>query len=311
MKKVLIIIVAVVAGLGILLTCAGLIVTKGDLSSIFKPETRTEIFIDETTPIHSLEIRLSSDNVEFLVSEDEFLHIDYWDSEIHPITYSVEDGKAKLIQDTTFRFVLSWNILTRTTKIFIPASLTDSVTVQLASGSLTSEVALDIATLNIKISSGSINIKNVEAETVNIDIASGDTRLENIDSLSAEIDTSSGSVTIINGALATLDTNSASGDITLTGCTVGNLLARISSGSVNTTDLIMDTADIDVTSGDITFRLNAPATDYSVDIDVTSGSVLLSGTGVSVQASSDVSWGTGAKLIKCDSSSGDINIFFE
>ncbi len=311
MKKAFIIIISIIAGLGVLLTGAGLIVTKGDLSSIFKSETRTEAHIDETLPIDSLEIRLSSDNVEFLISEDEFLHIEYWNSDIYPITYSVENGKAKLIQDSTFRFVFSWNVRTYTDKIYIPESLINSVYVNLASGSFTSEISLDIATLNIRISSGEINLKNIEADEVNIDISSGDTCLEDVNFASADIDSSSGSVNIKNGTIPSLDLNFSSGDITLTGCTVGNFVAKLSSGSVNTTDLVLDAADIDVSSGSITLRVAAPAADYSVDIDVSSGSVQLSGTGVNVHTDSDVGWGSGSKLIKCDSSSGDVKIYFQ
>jgi hypothetical protein len=144
--------------LGVVLGGIGLILTHGDLSAIFENDVRTEKFVDETQTVNSLKISAAADDIELYKSEDEFLHIDYYDSKLRPFDYSYTDGRAELKQKST---VKSWfnfgSFESKTMKIYVPESLTSELNIDVSSGTITnSGLIIDVQTLKLNASSGDI-----------------------------------------------------------------------------------------------------------------------------------------------------------
>lgn len=310
--KILVIILSVILVLGLLLAGVGLIITGGNLNTIFQNDVRTEKNVDETHSVSSLKVTSLADTIELYQSEDEFLHIDYWDSELSPFSYSCENGVAELKQVSTFK---SWfnfgSFENKIIKIYVPSSLTNELSINLASGDVTnSGCVINVQTLKLNLSSGNVTLSGITASTLDIDNSSGDVALTTLSAETATVKLSSGHITLTNAVITNADFLSSSGGITLIDCNVTTLTAGLSSGDITAVNLISDSIKTNISSGSTDIQIAGNAVDYSIKVDISSGSVSLSGTGIALQTESDMSWGTGAKSVDCTSSSGNVRITF-
>lgn len=295
MKKAIIITVIVIVSIGVLLTGTGLILTKGDFSKAFQADIRTQKFIDETQTVTSLKLSISADNVEFYPSTDNLLHIDYWDSENRPFVYTYINGEAELKQTANY---ISWfsigNYVDKTVKVYVPASLSESLTVSLSSG-------------NLKNFGSVINV-----ETININMSSGNVIFDNITAQNFYVHMSSGYFNLADSQINTLlDLKLSSGGVNLEDCYIKSLKTVISSGDISSIGLETTSINMVTSSGDVNLHLNGEAQDYTMNMITSSGNISIEGTGASIKAQDQLQWGDGEYDIYCRSSSGDIRIYFD
>lgn len=313
MKKVLIIILVTVLAAGIILVGVGLILSKGDLGGLFQKDVRTEKSIDEAETVTTLKLDVAADDIELYPSEDGLLHIEYWDSELRPFTYNFSNGTAELRQSTNYINWFQFRIYdNKTMKVYLPETVTETLSIKLASGTLEDKgCLLNIENFRLNLSSGNANIKQSVVTSMDIHMASGNITLQNITANYLNANMSSGDFELrdseINGIL---DLDMASGDVRFIDTTAHTLKSDISSGKLNATNFVTESVTSRSASGDITLYIVGNPEDYAVEIDLASGHALIEGEGVSVRSDSDLSWGGGSKNIYCKNSSGDIKIYF-
>jgi len=315
MKKVIIIVLVVILVLGVILVGTGLIITKGDFSLIFKSDVRTEANVDETQEVNAITMDLTSaDNIEFYASEDTNLHINYWDSKKNPITYTYSNGNATLKQANNFLSWCNWDLNdNKMIKVYVPASVNNTVSIDLSAGSFTNkDCVLNVNTLKIDLSSGELDVNDITAKTVNLNASSGKINMDNINTEEFGIDISSGKFTLSNSIISgTLRLDLSSGNVNLNNVTTNRLQSNLSSGNVIAKGLISKTVHTDTSSGNVELHIIGNPSDYSIKIDVSVGTTVIEGEGVSIKNTSHIEWGTGTNKIDCESSSGDIKIYFE
>ncbi|NLT18659.1 MAG: DUF4097 domain-containing protein [Clostridiales bacterium] len=313
MKKAIIITLVSVLSLGLILTGTGLILTKGDLSQIFKKDVRTEMKVDETAVVSSLTLSVASDDIKLYPSPDTFLHIEYWDSENYPFEYSFQDGKAQLIQKNDISQWFNWAIREeKTVKVYCPVSLTNTLSITLSSGTLEDmDSSISCSKIEIDISSGDVTLKPSQTDSFEADIASGSLKIDGLTSSNASINVSSGSFDMTNSTITgALDITISSGDAKIEDSSINTLESQLTSGSLNSNRISINSADCVTTSGDITLRLTSSGSNYSVNIDIVSGQALINDGVQNIQSSSGLNWGTGEQSIYCKTTSGDVKIYF-
>lgn len=313
MKKAIIITLAAILSLGLILAGVGLIITKGNLGAFFAEDVRTQKRIDETQTVTSLKLSIASDDIELYPSEDGKLYIEYWDSESRPYSYSINDGTAELKQQSGVQhwWDFSRNI-NKTVKVFAPESVTDTLSIQLASGSVKSKGYVPaVQSLKIHISSGNASIGQCTAAYADIKMASGNITFTGITADNIDVDISSGNLKLSDSHINTkLDIRLSSGNVDINNCEISSLKSKISSGTMDAKALSASSIDCASSSGNIRLRLNGAAADYAIDIDLSSGHALLDIGGQTIKAASSLEWGSGSKKVHCKTSSGDISIYF-
>lgn len=315
MKKTITIILVILVALGLILVGTGLILTKGNLNGIFEQEVRTEMRVDETGAVTSVELDIASDDIELYPSEDGLLHIEYWDSERRPITYSFSNGIAKLNQIVTYRSWFSWGLYVgKTIKLYLPESANETFSIKLSSGNIVDKGCnLSVETFKLELSSGDTELQSISATTSNIHLSSGNLVLNGLHTENLTVDLSSGDFSLNDSEISgKLDLDMSSGNAVLNDCVVSSVKADLSSGSFTAKGFTTTSVDAHASSGNIVLHLcGAEPEDYSLDIDISSGSVTVNGFGDTLKCESDFEWGHGDRNITCHSSSGNIEIYFE
>ena len=313
MKKAVTITLIVIFALGLILIGTGLIVSKGNLSNVFAKDVRTESRIDETETVTSLTLSVSADDIELYPSEDDKLHIKYWDSEKRPYVYSINGGTAELKQQNSIHSWLDFSRhISKTVKVFAPESIIGTLSIQLASGSVQSKGYIaNVESLKLNISSGSASIGQSIVTNANINMASGSITLASITATNLYVNIASGNFTLTNSHIdGKLDIHMSSGDAEINNCEISTLKSEISSGTLSSDTLSVAAVNCQASSGNIILRLSGAAADYTIDIDLSSGHALLDIAGQTIRTNDDLEWGSGAKSVYCKSSSGDVKIYF-
>lgn len=312
MKKGLIIIMVVVLCLGIVLVGTALIITKGNLTALGNDE-REACRIDETEEATSLTIDIASDNIKLVVSEDEKLHIDYYTSTKMPYTYSYENGKASLISRNKIHLFSIFNYnKPKDIIVYVPNSLTENVVIKGASSDFVSNIGLNIKRFTLDISSGNCTVSKIIANNIDIESSSGQVTVTDCSAERADFGLSSGNIKIIGCEIADARIDVSSGNVTLKNSTITELNINISSGNISTERLVSTEIRTNNSSGNATFNLVGKSTDYTISLKTSSGSLhLLSASeNISISTQSSLDSGSGAGVINCKCSSGNVHVNF-
>ncbi len=109
----------------------------------------------------------------------------------------------------------------------------EEVTVISTSGDMEIEGSLSIDNVDIRNTSGDIELNNVEIGLLSFEVISGDIELNNSQIHKASMSTKSGDVSISETTMSTCDINVISGDIDLDGIEIHELNARSISGDID------------------------------------------------------------------------------
>jgi len=294
MKKI-VIFAKIILCVGIFLIGTGLIITKGDLTIITNDE-RNINFIDEENEITTLDIDISSDNIEFLISEDNKLHIEYYTCKRSPYNYSYENGKAKFFCKKNNIFVNVFNFgNNKQVKIFLPNTEIEQIFINCSSGNISNkDCIINVNNLNVSVSSGNIDLKNVTAEKSTLLTSSGNINLNNCSINEININVSSGNISLIDSTLTTLNIKKSSGDL-------------------SSKNLISNFIECNTSSGNTILSLKGEIVDYSINVKDLSGNIMLisESKSINMKTKNNLNYGTGTNIIICNSSSGDVKIIFE
>jgi len=258
--------------------------------------------------------------VEFYPSNDGLLHIAYWDCDTNPFIYTYLDGTAELNETKNYFTRLNKsNYESKTVKVYVPASLSDNLTVSLSSGSLyNNRSAMNVETININIYSGNVYFDNITAENITVNMTSGYFNMANSqinDTLDIKLVT--GGLNLQDSYIKAVKTVIEGGDVYSDGLETTSINMMISSGDVNM-HLIghMQDYTMKLTNSQIIYVEDGDEYIKAIDWLQWSETEYVLGTdGEYYPFVSDhkqsVLCGDGEYSIICDCSCGNINIYFD
>lgn len=318
---------AVLIALGILFCAASFAVSGWDPGAY---ETGSESYVRKSCTYSPEDVRTfvfqdSSHDVELIRSDDDKIHITYYESQKTGYTFELgDDGTLMVFYHSDKKWYdaigISFRYEERKTVVAVPDGFTGDISVKLGSadleisgfkvcGSLTAEstsgevqISDFICTGNIKIeqTSGDFEGKSLSASSVFIKHTSGDIEMERLDLGELSLVSVSGDIEVENIKVETDCTlHSTSGDISLSDAEITGLLTcESTSGDITAESVSLGEAIFSSTSGNIRAEIIGSASDYHIDAKTTSGRIRIPENG------------NGGRTIRVKTTSGNISVSF-
>ena len=310
-KKRSYMIVLVVIGIFIVvyfITC--LIFSNFNFKVVFGKEERTLNYLDCTENVSEIVVNVASDNLIFNKSEDNAVHVKYYNSNLYQFDIAYDDGLLTINQKRLWYSIFNFN-KKYIIEIAVPDTNIYSATLKLSSGDVNIE-DLKSNLLDINTSSGKIAVNNIIADRTNIKASSGAIDIKNLNSLELDTQSSSGSIRISNITVDKAQFRLSSGDLDLIDSSIKSLTINGSSGKIESSKLSLETCNIDTSSGNVILGVVTPDVSiYKMNLNTANGSISVSGGGYDITTKSSLITGNGTQLIKVNVSSGKLIINFE
>ena len=304
-------IVLVVIGIFIVvyfITC--LIFSNFNFKVVFGKEERTLNYLDCTENVSEIVVNVASDNLIFNKSEDNAVHVKYYNSNLYQFDIAYDDGLLTINQKRLWYSIFNFN-KKYIIEIAVPDTNIYSATLKLSSGDVNIE-DLKSNLLDINTSSGKIAVNNIIADRTNIKASSGAIDIKNLNSLELDTQSSSGSIRISNITVDKAQFRLSSGDLDLIDSSIKSLTINGSSGKIESSKLSLETCNIDTSSGNVILGVVTPDVSiYKMNLNTANGSISVSGGGYDITTKSSLITGNGTQLIKVNVSSGKLIINFE
>ncbi len=278
-KKTLIILFS----LGLIFTLVGLILAKGNVGAVlysFVDDQEYELIEKQGEDlITEIQLDLTSSNVVFHHYEGSGYKIDYYESKNNRKILTVTDGVLKLKNELNIFNLSFFSFNTTSAKVkavnvYIPSSFSGPVNVKVTSGKI-NLTNFDLISLNAAITSGSALLENLNiTNDLTISNTSGNIRINNITAANLSANAVSGGIYLDNIVISeNTFLTATSGVISVENSTVPKLTANMTSGSIKVLDSISDQVVVKNTSGKITVRIYGNPDDYTIKTKSTSGTV--------------------------------------
>jgi len=239
MKIIKIIGIVVFLG-GLVLFTVGLVLAKGDFS-VIKTGFSTDANYEQvehtgTDSIKSVDIDVTTNNIEFFYSEDETYLVSYYESEDETFTFST-DGEILYLKGVyKFKF-FNWNFKSKEISkinVYLPKSFNGEILCHTSTGDITINDFSDIEGLDLDVSTGDITITNSTiVGKLNVNSSTGDIKVQNtLISGDTILKTSTGGITFSNSETNSINSNSSTGSIDLYNITCDNIIAKVSTGTI-------------------------------------------------------------------------------
>lgn len=276
--------VLLICGLGV--SAAGYI--SGAVRDIRAPRsspTSIETLDVPAAKLTTLDMALSSEDVNFYASQDKDLHIEYPVRE--DVTYTHEETGS------TYQFYSSnsgrswhwfrlefgfWSRDDSSVNVYLPEGLS----------------------VLLNTTSGDISLQNVDAFQLDISTISGGLQLENTSAAALDVGTTSGDITINSGSIAgAVSVSTTSGELELTSLTVSDsLYASSTSGEIALGSVTVDSKDTNAAS------LSSISGDIDLENVSIQGGLNLSTTSGEIDLAPATVFGD----ISAESTSGDVSL---
>lgn len=326
------IIVAVFIALAVI---TGLLWSSLISSGIYTDEYQEDKYITEENEVNSLRLSCSSEDVRFGKSSDGKLHINYTETPKNKYEYRYNNGTAEFKKKSMINIWFSKiQFESYEIEVLIPDSLTDTLNIEMTSGSIKLNQDSAFNDLKIHISSGQADISNVSINNrLDYSASSGDLYAENITSVYGDFTASSGQIEMVGlNFTETLEARVTSGEIRTNKVYADKASLSSSSGTIRITDCVFETLlDMNSNSGNVygekiysakivrnassgntEISIDDSADNYSLDISTSSGRTNVSDKEKTYfKGDGDISFGAGDKKISLNSSSGNNKIIFE
>ena len=126
--------------------------------------------------------------------------------------------------------------------------------------------------INLESSSGDFASEGINISG-KLELSSGDVRISDSEGKELELKASSGSIDLEKVVLKKLKVRVSSGGVSIYDSRIDDITTDLSSGSTKLDDVEVKNADLESSSGDITLNLLGKEDDYSFDIDTSSGDI--------------------------------------
>lgn len=260
--------------------------------------------------VNNLNVSIASDNLISKKSEDDTVRISYYQSNIYDYKISLENGTLTISQKKPWYIMFSFT-KAKDIEITLPESLI-SARLKLASGTIDITSGINIEELSVQASSGEIILKDLTAETAEIKVSSGSVNITNMETENLKISASSGNINLKKVDAEEADLSLSSGNVNLDDSSLINLDIDASSGKITSTKLRSENCEVLASSGTVNLGiLTSDPELYQLDLKTSSGKINVKGTGTDISSQGILKFGNGPNLIKVSVSSGNITIKFE
>ena len=220
--------------------------------------THMEQEYELTSDTFDLKIDTWSNEVKIVKADTTKVNISYYKHEKDDVTESYLNGKI------TFSISRKWyNVIYyfapiseyREMVVTIPNDKEiGNLNVDVSSGGLKFDGINVTNSINVKSSSGNIEIKNVNTPTISVKVSSGNYKLINATATSVVLSAKSGNLFVDNVDASSLHLEANSGNISLSNLNVEDLYVKLSSGITKINDSYVSVANIFSNSGLVTIN---------------------------------------------------------
>lgn len=174
---------------------------------------------------------------------------------------------------------------------------------------------LDADTLDISISAGNINARDISVERLAVTSDLGIISLQGSVFDSCELHCSAGEINAVfddAAAMSRLEAQVDLGSITVEGFNADSVKAECNAGNINLTGTIGQSCDLSCDLGSIVLELNDSESNWQAEaVSVDIGSLVYAGRSYSAISGSYLSRNSGDKFMSIDVAAGNINVIFK
>jgi len=300
MKKLWIIVICVIVFGGVFMTVGGALGAKRgmyiDNTGIHTfgggNGNRVTVADDmDIAPYQNISVAVYSMDIEVIPSDTFGIHIEGRKNQ--NLTWSDEGGTLTVTENGG-----GWSIFNIDLNSFFDWFTGSAVKLYIPAGT-------NFENVDIKTTSGNMNIPSLNGQSVQLHDTSGDIRLGSVTANSLTAGLTSGGITADSVTADTCDIGVVSGDINVKEINASRLTAGAVSGGVTLSGSIRDQIDAHAVSGDIRLTLAGKAADYVKTLHTVSGDIRVDNTRMGSVSES----GTGSTL-KAHTTSGNIRVAF-
>lgn len=284
--------------------------TGFDFNTFIGKDERTPEYLTYQESISKINVSITSDNLILKKSEDDSIHINYFESNIYDFKIFIENDTLTILQKKPWYIMFSFT-KARNIEIALPDSLAYA-NLKVSSGSINISSEIEIEELSAKASSGEIFLKDLTVDNAEINVSSGSITITNFETKILEVTASSGKIILKKVKAEGADISLSSGSINLEDANFKNLKISASSGKITATKLFVENSEISASSGTVNLGVvaNNPD-DYSLDLKTSSGKISVQKDDYNISVYGNLFLGNGPNSIKVIVSSGNITINFE
>jgi len=261
-------IIATCAGAGFVLMVAGILL-GADMRGVTFHGGRFRMASDsaaviasyrETEQITSINIEVTSLRVRIVEGDSFGFDINYSGRQ-SDVTYDFSNGALTIRQSSRVRLNFGIGGFSRNERItvFIPAG-----------------AELDNA--NIRVSSGSVEVGDLNALNISLRASSGRVLAENIIAENLTVRASSGNITLNNVEALDINASASSGNIRITNAVYEELTAETSSGNINMSGVFYGYTNVQASSGNVTLNVEGAEPNFNYETRASSGTVRVDGS---------------------------------
>lgn len=276
MKKLYKVIIAFILVIAAFLIIA-LISTRGNLSNmkyaIFGDQNFTLKSNTEQNPTDDIIIDIRNRDLEFLLSTDNFIKLEYYESEQYTYTYSYENNKIHLASTQNFSYGLFNFGKSRyhTVKVYLPTSFSGNIIGDTSNSDILLD-SLNLSNIKLESSNGSIKVSNLGAQSINLKSSNGSLDLSNIHAnVSVKGITNNNKVIINNITSPEVEIKTANGSIDASLITAPKLTLTTSNSIVMASQIETDNIFIDTSNGKVDLSVLGAMNDYKIEYDTSNG----------------------------------------
>lgn len=308
MKRIRISLILIVIGILICATClssVGFDVQK--LSTAKPPECVKRSF--DGSQVSELAINLSTENITIGVSPDDQAHVTYYyyDNDKHELT--LKDGLLSLKRNSGISnwslkdaFNFNLNFKDYSAEFLLPKDFAGDIRVNASTGDVNVSGLNSLGKLELALSTGEVQMKNVSASSLTLTTSTGSARIEGV-RVSGDMlaNSTTGECKLedvsVGGAFTR---NCSTGSTSLTRVKCDDLQVTCSTGGIRFKDLDARTLRMVSSTGEIKGSLIGGEAEYSIESHTSTGDNSL-----------PAKWGAGERKLYAKTSTGSIKITFE
>lgn len=221
----------------------------------------------------------------------------------------VQNNSILKIKEPRINYSFNFNFNSTNRHIYYKVTVPDTDIIKSEISSTSGDILVSDVDLSGKINmtSGDIEIINVESDNLYVHSTSGEIEIENckIDSLDTE--NTSGGVELSGVDSEVIKSHTTSGDIVYNNVSADGLQSVSTSGNFEGDKIKAEDVDIESTSGEVKFDIAGAQSEYEYQIKTASGNIEVGTVDTEHEYSTN---GDAGKKIRVKTSSGNVNIDF-
>lgn len=257
----------------------------------------------ELSEVKYIDVESNVEDIIIGTSEDEYVHVSYYDSEKKVHLYEVKDGVLSVKCDYKWYQMIhiGFGSKDRNIEILLPSGFDGDISLTGATGGVSVRNLSGFSRLDVTVSTGNVTLADLKVGSAEVTCSTGTIELTNFTSDSKlEITCGMGDVDIIAVNAEALTVTTTTGSIDVNATKAARIELTCTTGGIRFNDLESEDLRFTATTGDIHGKLKHSMMDYTINSKTATGDSSLP----------TVSYGK-SYYLSAQTSTGDINITFE